>query len=309
MSSTVSLLIIGSGPAGYTAAIYAARAGLQPLLFEGQQPGGQLTTTSEVENYPGYPKGVLGPQMMADFKQQAERFGTDIKAQHVIGVDFSQRPYRVWTEDAQYAARTVIIATGASAKWLGLPSETKLNGKGVSACAVCDGYFFKGQTVGVVGGGDTAAEEALYLANLCHRVHVWVRSDSMRASQIMQDRLSKKDNVQIHWCTEIEEILGEECVTGVRMVDKRTQERSELAVEGVFIAIGHHPNTSLFASYLNLDTQGYIQTHPGTTRTHLPGVFAAGDVQDKVYRQAITAAGTGCAAALEAERFLIAQSL
>ncbi|XWN34723.1 MAG: thioredoxin-disulfide reductase [Roseivirga sp.] len=303
--SPAKVLIIGSGPAGYTAAIYAARAGLQPVLYQGAQPGGQLTITTDVENYPGYPKGVQGPQMMQDFQEQAERFGTEIKEANVTAVDFSVYPHQV-TIDNQHVvqAQTVIIATGASARWLGLPSETRLNGRGVSACAICDGFFFRGQDVAIVGGGDSAAEEAIYLANICNKVYMLVRRDQMRASHILQKRVMSKSNIEIKWNTEVEEILGEEAVEGVRVVNNLTQAQQVLPIQGFFVAIGHQPNTTLFAPYLSLDDKGYIQTTPGTTQTQVPGVFAAGDAQDAKYRQAVTAAGTGCMAALDAERFL-----
>jgi thioredoxin reductase (NADPH) len=304
----VDILIIGSGPAGYTAAIYAARAGLSPLLCQGSQPGGQLTTTTDVENYPGYPEGVQGGQMMQDFQQQAARFGTTIRTATVTAVDFTSLPYRVVIDNEEVVqARSVIIATGASAKWLGLPSEKRLNGRGVSACAVCDGFFFKGQEVAVVGGGDSAAEEASYLSNICSKVYMLVRKGKLRASTIMQQRIFKKSNIDILWHTEVEEVLGDVAVTGIRIVNNQTYEKRDVALQGLFIAIGHQPNTALFASYLNLNPQGYIQTVPGTTQTNVPGVFAAGDVQDSVYRQAVTAAGTGCMAALDAERFLAAR--
>lgn len=308
--ATVDVLIIGSGPAGYTAAIYAARAGLSPVLYQGKQPGGQLTITTDVENFPGYPGGVQGPQMMMDLQQQAERFGTDIRLANVTAVDFSTYPHQVTIDDEHTVkAKTVIIATGASAKWLGLPSETRLNGKGVSACAVCDGFFFKGQDVAIVGAGDSAAEEAVYLSKICQKVYMLVRKDEMRASAIMQKRVMSKPNIEILWNTETEEILGEDTVSGVRVIDSQTQVKREIAIQGFFVAIGHQPNTSIFAPYLDLDKQGYIQTIPGTTKTNVPGVFAAGDAQDATYRQAVTAAGTGCMAALDAERFLVAQDV
>ncbi|MEM9416939.1 MAG: thioredoxin-disulfide reductase [Bacteroidota bacterium] len=304
----VNVLIIGSGPAGYTAAIYAARAGLNPVLYQGSQPGGQLTITTDVENYPGYPEGVQGPQMMIDFQQQAQRFGTDIRLANVTAVDFSSYPHQV-TVDNEHTiqAKTIIIATGASAKWLGLPSEARLNSKGVSACAICDGFFFKGQDVAVVGGGDSAAEEASYLSNICRKVYMLIRKDKMRASAIMQKRVINKANIEILWNTEVEEILGEDAVAGVRVVNNQTQAQQTLDIQGFFVAIGHQPNTAIFAPYLELNEQGYIQTTPGTTQTGIPGVFAAGDAQDAVYRQAVTAAGTGCMAALDAERFIAAQ--
>ena len=304
----VNVLIIGSGPAGYTAAVYAARAGLHPVLYQGTEPGGQLTTTTDVENYPGYPEGVQGPQMMLDFQQQAQRFGTAIRLAQVTKVDFSRYPHQITIDDQHTVqAKTVIIATGASAKWLGLPSEARLNGKGVSACAICDGFFFKDQDVAVVGGGDSAAEEASYLSNICRKVYMLVRKDKMRASDIMQKRIRSKPNIEILWNTEVEEILGETAVTGVRVVNNQTQVSKILSIQGFFVAIGHQPNTALFAPYLALNAQGYIQTLPGTTQTNVLGVFAAGDAQDAVYRQAVTAAGTGCMAALDAERFLAAQ--
>ncbi len=307
-SSPISVAIIGSGPAGYTAAIYAARAGLDSVLYQGIQPGGQLTTTTEVENYPGYPTGVLGSQMMVDFQAQAQRFGTDIQNATVTTVNFSTYPFQLTINNMiQVTAKTVIIATGASAKWLGLPSEQRLNGRGVSACATCDGFFFRKQEVAVVGGGDTAAEEASYLSKLCHRVHLLVRGDQMRASHIMQQRVLQQENIIVHFHTEVQEILGDQEVTGIRLLDNQKQTTYELTVQGVFIAIGHQPNTQLFTSYLELDARGYIQTVAGSTCTNIPGIFAAGDVQDSIYRQAITAAGTGCMAALEAERFLAAQ--
>ncbi|MCU0318176.1 MAG: thioredoxin-disulfide reductase [Amoebophilaceae bacterium] len=303
-----NLLIIGSGPAGYTAAIYAARAGLAPILYQGTQPGGQLVITTDVENYPGYPEGVQGPQMMLDFQRQAQRFGTTIYTASVTAVDFATYPYQVTIDDQQTVrAKAVIIATGASAKWLGLPSEKRLNGKGVSACAVCDGFFFKGRNVAVVGGGDSAAEEASYLSKICNQVYMLVRKDKLRASAIMQQRVMTKPNIEILWHTEVEEVLGTDVVAGVCVVNNRTQQRSNIPIQGLFVAVGHQPNTTLFAPYLNLNPQGYIQTVPGTTQTNLPGVFAAGDVQDIVYRQAVTAAGTGCMAALDAERFLATQ--
>ncbi len=304
----ITVLIIGAGPAGYTAAIYAARAGLNPVLYQGSQPGGQLTTTTDVENYPGYPEGVQGPQMMLDLQRQAERFGTVIKAVTVTAVNFATYPHQV-TIDGQYTAlaKAVIIATGASAKWLDIPSEKRLNGKGVSACAICDGFFFRGQDVAVVGGGDSAAEEASYLSNICNKVYMLVRKDKMRASAIMQKRIMNKPNIEILWNTEVEEILGEQEVKGVRIINTQTFDKQEIPIQGFFVAIGHQPNTANFAPYLHLDAQGYIKTLPGTTKTNIAGVFAAGDAQDPVYRQAITAAGTGCMAALDAERFLAAQ--
>jgi thioredoxin reductase (NADPH) len=307
-SDPVSIAIIGSGPAGYTAAIYAARAGLDVVLYQGAQPGGQLTTTTEVENYPGYPEGVLGSQMVIDFQKQAQRFGTDIQNTTVTAVDFSVYPFQITTDGGiTTLAKAVIIATGASAKWLGLESEQRLNGRGVSACATCDGYFFRGQEVAVVGGGDTAAEEAQHLSKLCKKVYVFVRGEKMRACHRMRQRIMHTPNIAVFFNTEVQEILGNEEVVGVRLFDKKAQRSYELPLQGVFIAIGHQPNTGLFAPYLKLDATGYIQTVPGSTRTNIPGVFAAGDVQDSIYRQAITAAGTGCMAALDAERFLAEQ--
>ncbi len=304
----ISCLIIGSGPAGYTAAIYAARAGLEPVLYQGIQPGGQLTITNDVENYPGYPDGVQGPQMMLDFQKQAERFGTDVRTGIATAVDFSLRPYRVTVDDQHtILADTVIVSTGASAKWLGIPSEERLNGRGVSACAVCDGFFYRGQEVAIVGAGDTAAEEATYLAKLCKKVYMIVRRGEMRASQIMQKRVLSLPNIEVLWNTETEEILGDEVVTGVRLRHNQTNEITEIPVQGFFVAIGHKPNTDIFRGWLDMDENGYIRTTPGSTRTNVEGVFACGDAQDHVYRQAVTAAGTGCMAALDAERFLAAQ--
>ncbi|GGF48216.1 thioredoxin-disulfide reductase [Echinicola rosea] len=306
----IKVLIVGSGPAGYTAAIYASRAGLSPVLYTGGQPGGQLTITNDVENYPGYPDGVMGPQMMEDFKKQAERFGTDVRYGLVTAVDFSTRPHKVIVDDKdEILADTVIISTGASAKWLGLESETKLNGKGVSACAVCDGFFFRNQKVAIVGAGDTACEEASYLANICEKVYMLVRRDEMRASQIMQKRVTSNPKIEILWNTETEEILGEEEVTGVRVKNNQTGEEQELDVTGFFVAIGHKPNTDIFKDYLDMNEAGYINTLPGSTKTNIEGVFACGDAQDHVYRQAVTAAGTGCMSALDAERFLAEKEL
>ncbi len=306
MAITHKCIIIGSGPAGYTAAIYAARANMDPLMFTGQEPGGQLMITTDVENYPGYPEGVMGPQMMEDFKKQAERFGTQIVYQKVTEVNFSGSVHTVITEDGtSHQAHSVVIATGASAKWLGLESEQRLANKGVSACAVCDGFFYKGMDVAVVGGGDTAAEESIYLSKLCPKVHVFIRKDEMRASQIMQDRMMKQENIIVHWNTETEEILGEDEVTGVRVFNNKTQERTEIPIKGFFVAIGHKPNTDIFKDWLPMDEVGYIDVEvPGTSRTEIPGVFVSGDAHDKVYRQAVTAAGTGCMAALDAERYL-----
>jgi thioredoxin reductase (NADPH) len=300
-------LIIGSGPAGYTAAIYASRAGLNPILYQGIQPGGQLTITTDVENYPGYPNGIMGPQMMLDFENQAKRMGADIRWGMVTKVDLSNRPFKVEVDEETWLeADTLIIATGASAKWLNLPSEQRLNGHGVSACAVCDGFFFKGKEVAIVGAGDTACEEALYLSNICSKVHMLVRKgeDGMRASKIMQDRVKKSPNITIYWNTETEEILGDKTVTGVRIKNNITQEIQEIPISAFFVAIGHQPNSSLFKGWLNMDETGYIITQPGSTKTNIEGVFACGDVQDNVYRQAVTAAGSGCMAALDAERYL-----
>lgn len=303
----VSCLIIGSGPAGYTAAIYASRANLKPVLYQGIQPGGQLTITTEVENYPGYPDGIQGPEMMVDFEKQAKRMGADIRFGLATKVDFSSTPHKVWIdEEKEMHADTVIIATGASAKWLGLPSEERLNGYGVSACAVCDGFFFRGKEVAIVGAGDTAAEEAHYLSKLCTTVHMFIRRDQMRASKIMQDRVLNTPNIKVYWNTDTDEILGEKNVTGVRIVNNITSEKQEIPVSGFFVAIGHQPNSDIFKPFIQMDEAGYIQTVPGTSKTNVEGVFACGDVQDKNYRQAITAAGSGCMAAIDAERYLAA---
>lgn len=301
----VKCLIIGSGPAGYTAAIYAARANLSPVLYQGLEPGGQLMITTDVENYPGYPDGVMGPQMMEDFKKQAERVGTDARWGIITKVDLSSRPFKAWADEkTEIHADSVIIATGAVAKWLGIESEKRLNGRGVSACAVCDGFFYKGTEVAIVGGGDTAAEEALYLSKLCTTVHMFVRRDEMRASKIMQERVLSTDNIRIYWNTETDEILGEEKVEGVRVFNNKTDEKTVIPVSGFFVAIGHKPSSDLFVDYLDMDHEGYLKTTPGTSKTNIEGVFACGDVQDKIYRQAVTAAGTGCMAALDAERYL-----
>jgi thioredoxin reductase (NADPH) len=303
-------IIIGSGPAGYTAAVYAARAGLHPLLIQGIEPGGQLMLTTEVENYPGYPKGIQGPEMMEDFRKQAERMGTEMLFGYVSMVDFSGPIHKVMLDSGeQYQSHTVIIATGASAKWLGLPSEKRLNGSGVSACAVCDGFFYRGKELAIVGAGDTAAEEALYLSKLSPKVHMLVRSEKMRASQIMQDRVKNAPNIQIYFNTETREILGDKLVTGVRVYDKFRQEENVIAVSGFFVAIGHQPNSAPFKDWIDCDEQGYIKTVPGSSRTNREGVFAAGDVQDKVYRQAVTAAGSGCMSALDAERYLSSKGI
>lgn len=311
MAKEVKVLIIGSGPAGYTAAIYAARAGLNPVLYTGGQPGGQLTTTNDVENFPGYPDGINGPQMMIDLQKQAERFGTEVHYGLVTSVDFSGYPHKVVVDEKdEVIAETVIIATGATAKYLGLPSEQQYYNKGVSACAICDGYFYRGKEVAVVGAGDSAAEESTYLSNLCTKVHLFVRRDEMRASKIMQHRVLNTPNIEIHWNTETDEILGDDSgVTAVRVVNNKTGEKKEIPVQGFFLAIGHKPNTDIFKSYLEMDEVGYIKVQAGSTRTNVEGVFAVGDAADKVYRQAVTAAGTGCMGALDAERFLAAKEL
>ncbi|MCE2843604.1 MAG: thioredoxin-disulfide reductase [Chitinophagaceae bacterium] len=307
-SEKVSILIIGSGPAGYTAAIYAARANMKPLLYQGIQPGGQLTITTEVENYPGFPDGIQGPEMMVHFEKQAARMGTDIRYGLATKVDFSCSPKKVWIDDEKLIeADAVIISTGASAKWLGLPSEERLNGFGVSACAVCDGFFFKGKEVAIVGAGDTAAEEAHYLSKMCTTVHMFVRKDQMRASKVMQDRVLNTPNIKVYFNTETEEILGEKTVQGVRVKNTKVGTTQEIPVSAFFVAIGHQPNSDIFKPFLTMDETGYIQTEPGTTKTSVEGVFAAGDVQDKNYRQAVTAAGSGCMAALDAERYLTAK--
>jgi thioredoxin reductase (NADPH) len=300
-----NVLIVGSGPAGYTAAIYASRANLNPILYQGIQPGGQLTITTEVENYPGYPEGIMGPQMMMDFEAQAKRMGADIRWGMVTSIDFSKRPY-VATIDEEHTIESdvIIIATGASAKWLGLESEQRLNGHGVSACAVCDGFLFKGKDVAIVGAGDTACEEALYLSKICNKVSMLIRKDSMRASKVMQDRVLKTSNIEVLWNTETIEILGEHKVESMRVLNNKTNQESTIPVQAFFVAIGHQPNSDLFKEVLDLDDHGYILTTPGTSKTNMPGIFACGDVQDKNYRQAVTAAGSGCMAALDAERYL-----
>ncbi len=310
VSEKVHVLIIGSGPAGYTAAIYAARANMKPVLYQGIQPGGQLTITTEVENYPGYPEGIQGPEMMVHFEKQAARMGADIRYGLATKVDFSQQPYKVWIDDEKLIeADAVIICTGASAKWLGLPSEQKLNGFGVSACAVCDGFFFRGKEVAIVGAGDTAAEEALYLSKLCTTVHMLIRKDKMRASKVMQDRVLHAPNIKVYWNTETEEILGEQKVEAMRIRNNQTNETQEIPISGFFVAIGHQPNSDIFKGWIDMDETGYILTQPGTSKTNVEGVFAAGDVQDKNYRQAVTAAGSGCMAALDAERYLSAKGI
>lgn len=301
----VHCLIIGSGPAGYTAAIYASRAGLNPVLYQGIQPGGQLTITTEVENYPGYPEGIQGPDMMVHFENQAKRMGTDIRYGLATKVDFSVQPRLVQIDEEKWIeADAVIISTGASAKWLGIESEQRLNGYGVSACAVCDGFFFKEKEVAIVGAGDTAAEEALYLSKICSHVHMIVRRGEMRASKVMQDRVINTSNITVNWHSETDEILGEKKVEGVRIKNVQTGEKKEIAVSAFFVAIGHHPNSDIFKEWIDTDETGYIITTPGTSKTNIEGVFASGDVQDKIYRQAVTAAGSGCIAALDAERYL-----
>jgi len=302
----VRCLIIGSGPAGYTAAIYAARADLKPIIYQGMQPGGQLTITTEVENFPGYPNGITGPEMMEEFKQQAERFGTLVRYGVVTNVDLSQRPFKVTADDGKTIhAETVIIATGASAKWLGMESEKKFMGQGVSGCATCDGFFYRGQDVAIVGGGDTAAEESTYLAKLCRKVYMIHRRSELRASKAMQHKVLNTSNIEMVWDSVPEEVLGDDSgVTGVRARNVKTGESRDIPVMGFFVAIGHKPNTEIFKGQVELDELEYIKTKPGTTQTSVEGIFACGDVQDHYYRQAVTAAGTGCMAAIEAERFL-----
>ena len=307
IAEKVSCLIIGSGPAGYTAAIYASRAGLKPVLYQGIQPGGQLTITTEVENYPGYPEGIQGPEMMVHFEKQAARMGADIRYGLATKVDFTGPTHKVQIDDEKWIeASSVIISTGASAKWLGLESEQRLNGFGVSACAVCDGFFFKGKEVAIVGAGDTAAEEALYLSKICSKVHMIVRRGEMRASKIMQERVKNTANITVYWNSETDEILGDKKVDGARIVNNQTQEKTSIAVSAFFVAIGHQPNSGIFAPWIDMDEAGYLKTVAGSSRTNIAGVFAAGDVQDKIYRQAVTAAGSGCMAALDAERYLSA---
>jgi thioredoxin reductase (NADPH) len=307
----VKVLIIGSGPAGYTAAIYAARAGLNPVLYTGGQPGGQLTTTNDVENFPGYADGVNGSQMMVDLQKQAERFGTKVHYALVTSVDFSVYPLKVTVDEKTVIdAESVIVATGATAKYLGLPSEEKYYNKGVSACAVCDGYFYRGKEVAVVGAGDSAAEESTYLSKLCTKVHLFVRREEMRASKIMQQRVLSTPNIEVHWNTDTEEILGDENgVNAVRISNNKTGEKKTIPLQGFFLAIGHKPNTDIFKGQLTMDEAGYVKVIPGTTKTNIEGVFAVGDVADKTYRQAITAAGTGCMGALDAEKFLVGKEL
>ncbi len=302
----IHCLIIGSGPAGYTAAIYASRADLKPVMYTGPQPGGQLTITTDVENYPGYPDGIMGPEMMENFRKQAERLGTDIRYGMVTKVDFSGKPpYKIQVDESkEVLADTVIISTGASAKWLGIESENKLNGHGVSACAVCDGFFFRGKDVAIVGAGDTACEEASYLAKICSKVYMIVRKGEFKASKAMQHRVENTPNIEILFNSETDEILGENKVEGVRIKNNKTGELTTLAIGGFFVAIGHTPNTQIFKDYLDMDETGYLITTPGTSKTKVEGVFACGDAQDKTYRQAVTAAGSGCMAALDAERYL-----
>lgn len=305
ITEKIHCLIIGSGPAGYTAAIYASRAGLKPVMYQGLQPGGQLTITTEVENYPGYPEGVMGPQMMKDFEAQAQRMGADIRWGMATKVDFSSRPFKVEIDEEKWVeADALIIATGASAKWLGLESEQRLNGYGVSACAVCDGFFFKDKEVAIVGAGDTAAEEALYLSKLCTTVHMLVRRDEMRASKVMQQRVLSTPNIKVYWNSETAEVLGDKKVSGLRILDTKTGATQDIELSAFFVAIGHTPNSGIFKGFIDMDEEGYINTVPGTSKTNIEGVFACGDVQDKMYRQAVTAAGSGCAAALDAERYL-----
>lgn len=304
------VIIVGSGPAGYTAAIYAARAEMKPLMFSGPQPGGQLMITTDVENYPGYAEGIMGPQMMEDFRLQAERFGTRIKYEMITKVELESHPKKVWSEDGKlYTADTVIVSTGASAKWLGIDAEQRYANKGVSACAVCDGFFFRGKEVAIVGAGDTAAEEALYLSKLAPTVHMLVRRDEMRASKIMQSRVLNTPNIKVYWNTEAYDIAGEDKVEKVLIRNNQTGEESEIEASAFFVAIGHKPNTDIFKDQLEMDEAGYLIVKPGTSLTNIEGVFASGDAADKHYRQAVTAAGTGCMAALDAERWLAAREV
>jgi thioredoxin reductase (NADPH) len=307
MNDVRDVIVIGGGPAGYTAALYAARANLRPLVIEGFNWGGQLMITSDVENYPGYPDGIMGPEMMAEFRRQAERFGTDFVTDNVTRVDFSERPFRVWVEDEEYHARSVIVATGASARWLGLASEERLKGRGVSACATCDGAFFRDKHIIVVGGGDSAFEEALFLTRFGYKVTLVHRRDEFRASQIMIDRARANEKIAFKTPFVVEEVLGDDSIRGLRLRNAETGETEEVEAGALFVAIGHDPNTELFLDQLDHDPAGYLVARPGTTETNVPGVFAAGDVQDHVYRQAVTAAGSGCMAALDAERFLAAE--
>jgi thioredoxin reductase (NADPH) len=304
----IKTIIIGSGPAGYTAAIYASRADLKPVLYTGMEPGGQLTTTTDVDNFPGYPNGIDGPKMMLELKEQAERFGTDVRIGEVTNVTLSSDKKDFHeievNNEIKIHAQTVIISTGASAKYLGIESEQRLIGGGVSACAVCDGFFYKGQEVAIVGGGDTAAEEATYLANICSKVTMLVRKDTMRASKAMQHRVNSKKNITVRYNTEVIEVIGQNVVEGLKIINNKTQKTEEINITGFFVAIGHKPNTDIFKGQLEMDDTGYIITNGKTTKTNIPGVFASGDVQDKEYRQAVTAAGTGCMAALDAERYI-----
>lgn len=301
----IKCLIIGSGNAGYTAAIYAARAFIHPVLYQGLQPGGQLTITTEVENYPGFPDGIQGPELMIQFEKQAQKMGADIRYGIATKVDFYSKPFKVWIDEEKLIeTESVIIATGASAKWLGIESEQRLIGYGVSSCAVCDGFFFRGKEVAIVGAGDTAAQEALYLSKLCSTVHMFIRRDVMRASRVMQDRVKKIPNIKIYWNTETVEILGEKDVEGARVRNNQTGATTDIPIKGFFVAIGYTPNTEIFKGFVDMDEVGYIKTVPGSSRTNIEGVFAAGDVQDKIYRQAVSAAGSGCIAALDAERYL-----
>lgn len=311
MSEIHKCIIIGSGPAGYTAAIYAARANLKPIMITGLEQGGQLMNTTDVENYPGYPNGILGPEMMDDFKKQAERMGTDIRYGYVSNVDFSGTVHKIWVDESkELTAHTIIISTGASAKWLGIASEKKYNGAGVSACAVCDGFFYRGKEVAIVGAGDTACEEALYLSKMCTTVHMLIRSEKMRASKVMQDRVLSTPNIRVYWDTQTDEVLGDgTVVTAVRVKHNKTGLLSDIPVSGFFVAIGHTPNSTPFKGIIDMDEQGYILTKTGTSKTNVEGVFASGDVQDKHYRQAVTAAGSGCMAALDAERYLTNKGL
>ncbi len=308
MDDVRDVIVIGGGPAGYTAALYAARANLQPLVIEGFRWGGQLMVTSDVENYPGYPDGIMGPEMMAEFRRQAERFGTEFVTDDVTRVDFSERPFRVWVEDEEYRARSVIVATGATARWLGLESEDRLKGRGVSACATCDGAFFRDKHIFVVGGGDSAFEEALFLTRFGFKVTLVHRRSEFRASQIMIDRARDNDKIELKTPYVVEEVLGDDAIRGLRLLNTETGETEQVEAGALFVAIGHDPNTALFVDQLDHDENGYLVTSPGTTATNVPGVFAAGDVQDHVYRQAVTAAGSGCMAALDAERFLAAEA-
>jgi len=307
MSEKIKCLIIGSGPAGYTAAIYASRANLSPVVYEGLQPGGQLTITTEIDNFPGYPEGISGPVMMDQLKAQAQRFGTDVRFGYITKVDFSQRPFKVVADHThEIEAEVVIIATGATANYLGLESEERFKGLGVSACATCDGFFYRGKDVAVVGGGDTATEEASYLAGICNKVYLIVRRDQLRASKAMQERVKSNPKIEVLWNHNTVEILGDNSgVTGVRVMNNKTNEQKDISIHGFFVAIGHTPASTLFKDYITTDENGYIVTINGTTRTNIPGVFACGDVQDSRYRQAITAAGSGCKAAIDTERFLV----